>query len=241
MAPDHYLSALLAPRHARDDLIVLAAFLGETARIPHLVSEPTLGEIRLQWWRDALVSGAAGNKSGHPVADALVEMLGRRHLDTAEFDAVLDARSAEIEGGPAYEGVDLTKFLADTDAAAFRLAARIIGFPEPALLAPLLAAAGEAYGLARLLALTSSETGASRLFGLELSDLGARAGVKYAETRGLARDAPRGSIAAILPVALVGPYLRVFEEGSLEARRFPTLSPLTRVTRLWLAHIMGRV
>ena len=48
LEPDRYLSALLAPLAAREDLITLAAFLGEAARVPAIVSEPMIGEIRLQ-------------------------------------------------------------------------------------------------------------------------------------------------------------------------------------------------
>ena len=55
---DRYISALLAPRAARDDLITLAAYLGEVRRIALTVSETALGEIRLQWWRDVLSAGA---------------------------------------------------------------------------------------------------------------------------------------------------------------------------------------
>ena len=51
---DRYLSALLAPSRARDDLVVLAAYLGEIQRVPLMIREALAGEIRLQWWRDAL-------------------------------------------------------------------------------------------------------------------------------------------------------------------------------------------
>lgn len=240
-APDHYLSALLAPRHARDDLIVLAAFLGETARIPGIVTEPMMGEIRLQWWRDALADGMASGSSGHPVADALVEMIGRRRLDMQDFISVLDARSSELEAGPTRRDLDLTRFLADTDGTAFRLASEIIEVADRALVAPLFAAAGEAYGLARLLAVSRAKADPGEMFGTRASHLHERARAKYAETRQLSQAAPRGVIAAILPVALVGPYLRGFEDVDHQERRRPTLSPLARVTRLWLAHIMGRV
>ena len=47
-APDFYLSALLAPRSVRSDLVTLAAYLGEIARVPLTASEPALGAIRTQ-------------------------------------------------------------------------------------------------------------------------------------------------------------------------------------------------
>ena len=40
-----------------------------------LVSEPGLGAIRLQWWRDAIERAASGEAIGHPVADAFGETL----------------------------------------------------------------------------------------------------------------------------------------------------------------------
>lgn len=54
--PDRYLSVLYAPKEKRAALYALYAFNIETARIRDLVSEPMPGEIRLQWWKDA-VSG----------------------------------------------------------------------------------------------------------------------------------------------------------------------------------------
>ena len=75
---DRYLAALLAPNEARADLVVLAAYLGEIKRVPLLAREAAIGEIRLQWWRDALSSEGA---SGHPVADAMREVARRRLID----------------------------------------------------------------------------------------------------------------------------------------------------------------
>ena len=74
--PDRYLAATLAARPVRPALAAIAAFASELARIPATVSEPTLGDIRLQWWRDTLAAGRASQRrvlSGHPIADALVE------------------------------------------------------------------------------------------------------------------------------------------------------------------------
>ena len=108
---DRYLSALLAPAAARDDLIALAAFAGELARIPATVSEPMIGEIRLQWWRDTLeAAGTDGAPAaGHPIADALVRAARRHGIATADLQALVaaqpdrDTRSAdEILGYDAF-------------------------------------------------------------------------------------------------------------------------------------------
>src|SRR4249920_224039 len=76
--PDRYLAALLAPPAARDGLLALAAFSAELGRIGQLVTrEPMMGEIRLQWWRDALRPRDSGERTGNPVADALREAMLR--------------------------------------------------------------------------------------------------------------------------------------------------------------------
>src|SRR5581483_4773128 len=70
--PDRYLAALLAPAAARAHLLALAAFSSELGRVASAVTrEPLMGEIRLQWWRDALEPGASGEPTGNPVADAV--------------------------------------------------------------------------------------------------------------------------------------------------------------------------
>ena len=69
--PDRYFAATLAPAVLRYDLIVLAAFAAEIARVPGQVREPLAGEIRLQWWRDALIGGSSEAAAGHPVATAM--------------------------------------------------------------------------------------------------------------------------------------------------------------------------
>ena len=76
LAPDRYYAALLAPRDVRDDLVTLAAFAGEMVRIEHLAREPMIGEIRLQWWRDALAAERS-ERTGNPLADQLRETVRR--------------------------------------------------------------------------------------------------------------------------------------------------------------------
>ena len=65
---DRYLCALLAPDQARGSLASLYAFNLELARVRELVSEPMLGEVRMQWWKDLLDGETHGDASGHPVA-----------------------------------------------------------------------------------------------------------------------------------------------------------------------------
>ena len=100
---DRYLSALFAPAGRREALFALIAFNHEVARIPEAVSEPMLGRIRLQWWREALDAAYAGEPTRrHEVAVPLAEAIRACALDRAPFDALLEAREADLEeDGPA--------------------------------------------------------------------------------------------------------------------------------------------
>ena len=60
-------------------LFALYAFNLEIARVREPVSEPMPGEIRLQWWRDALV-GAAAARSAPSGAAALRDTIARYGL-----------------------------------------------------------------------------------------------------------------------------------------------------------------
>ena len=74
---DRYLSVLYAPEDKRPALFALYAFNAEIASVRDRIREALPGEIRLQWWRDAIAKGEAG---GHPLAEALLAAISRHGL-----------------------------------------------------------------------------------------------------------------------------------------------------------------
>jgi len=100
---DRYLSAVFAPAATREALFALIAFNHEIARIPEAVSEPMLGRIRLQWWREVLDAVHAGGPTRrHEVAVPLADAIRSCRLDRAPFDTLLEAREEDLESeGPA--------------------------------------------------------------------------------------------------------------------------------------------
>jgi phytoene synthase len=246
---DCYLAALLAPRSARADLITLTAFLGEIARIPDLVNEPMMGEIRLQWWRDLLEREHAEASTGSPVADALLDVIARRDLPLAWFHAFLDAHACGLtpDGLALDEGLD--SYLDAADGTAFRLAARIL-VGEADAGTEMLQAAGRAWGRVRLLrGLPKALAKGRRPLPIAAADWGAASGplleggkVWLQEARSALAGAPAGVLPAVLPLALVEPYLKVLQGlGPEIARVKADISPLTRVLRLWLASTRRRI
>lgn len=91
---DRWLSSrLVSDAHARADLIVLYAFEAELASIPAKVSQPLLAEMRLTWWTEQLDGVFAGApRKGHPLLEALSDVVVRRGLERAPLEALIEAQ-----------------------------------------------------------------------------------------------------------------------------------------------------
>jgi phytoene synthase len=148
--PDRALAALFAPRDARTDLLTLCAFNVELARIAEQVSEPELGAIRLQWWRDAVERAEADEATGHPVADALGATLRQRQLSRPRIDGLIDARAFDIAEKIMPDRAALETYLQNTAGALFALGAECLDERGPQL-EQAASKAGLAYGLTGLL------------------------------------------------------------------------------------------
>jgi 15-cis-phytoene synthase len=267
--PDRFLAASLASGSIRADLVTVAAFASELRQIPDAVSDPMLGEIRLQWWRDRIESWRASahvraiDKSGHPLADALAEIVVRRRLPIALLSAMAEARSFDLYPDPMPDEVAFAGYVAKTETAQFRLAAHILvdGGTTPDQMDAAADAAGRAHGTARMLyglafALAKSrlvfpvsrlaDVDVDTLFRGEL-DVAARAGfatfaddsrVALAAARRLVAMLPKSVRPAFLPLAMVEPMLRKWQETAAAGLRHPKqLAPIARVWRIGLAHL----
>lgn len=265
---DRYLAALLAPAAACDDLIALAAFAGELARIPGDVSEPMIGEIRLQWWRDTIEAGLADGvpPAGHPIADALLAMVSRHRPPIALLQGLIDAQSQRLDDQPFADLAALHANLEAWDGALFRLAWHILAADnareEPHAL---LTTAGKTYGLARCLIEAPADLAQGRVHlpgallsahGLTLESarateakqrwraLGAEIAVHIRQCRADIlqgyQEADSNVRLAALPLALVRPYLRVSQQVDIAGLEAHDVGPLSRVWRLWLTSRTGR-
>ena len=94
---DRYLTAIFAPDTKRGALFAIYAFNLEIAKTRETVSQPMVGQIRLQWWRDALDEIEAGKTRGHEVVRALADAIARHGLQRAHFDRLIDAREFDLE------------------------------------------------------------------------------------------------------------------------------------------------
>jgi 15-cis-phytoene synthase len=254
-APDRYLSALLAPRRVRGDLVALAAFSAEINRIAHQVHEPHLGEIRLQWWRDGLAAGGQGEKSGHPVADAFSEVMRRHDVPIEILDGYFDAQVHNLYADSPADEAHLALGLDLIEGTVFALAAQILGREKMPEKSGIMHHAAQAYGLARLglelpYALARGRTplppSMLNVFAPDwrqaTAKLVARARTHLAHVRTAYAAEPRAVQTALLPLALVEPYLKALSRpGHDPEHDVADIAPLTRTWRLAKTHATGRL
>ena len=148
---ERYLTALFAPADRREDLLALYAFNLEIARTREAVREPMLGQIRLQWWRDALDEIDAGKPPRrHEVVAPLAAAIYRHNLPRDAFERLLLARERDLDDAPFQTLADLEAYADGTSGALMALALAILGVADAAMLARS-RSAGRGYALAGLL------------------------------------------------------------------------------------------
>jgi phytoene synthase len=257
---DRFLATLFAPAEARPHLFALYAFALEISRVAERVRDPLAGEIRLQWWRDALQAGGA---AGHPVAAALLDTIERRGLSLAPLLALVDAHTSDLYAEPMPNLAALDAYADTTAGALFRLAAEILDDRDAALTQANIhagraqtyiwvlrnlarhAAAGKTYlplelferrGVRYLDGLVGH---ADREFRLAFSDAVELATLEYEKARALLGDRPAPSI-ALLPLAVVPLYLRRMTRAGYDPlRSAPDVAQWRRQWALWRAARRG--
>lgn len=216
---DRYLSSLFAPDDKRKHLLALYAFNAEICRIPDLVTEPQIGEIRMQWWLDTLAAIAEGQAQDHPVAQALA----KAKLPHAPLENLAKAHIFDLYADPMPSLNDLEGYLGETESALMQMAALILAGPDAAKASEAAGLAGVAYGLAKL--------NRKNLVPKDLTvDLGQHALQRLSEARDKASTIPQAALPAFLPCALTPALVR--NKGDVSAWR--------RQWILWRAARAGR-
>jgi phytoene synthase len=136
---DRFLATLFAPAGHRSDLYALYAFDLETAAVAHRVRDPMAGEIRLQWWTDALSTEAlrsdavssealgADAATGHPVVDAMRTMLARNGIATERLLQLIDARRQALYPDRGRSEAEFELLASETTGGIVLMAAQILG------------------------------------------------------------------------------------------------------------------
>jgi 15-cis-phytoene synthase len=256
-ALDRYYAALFAPAVVRDDLMALAAFSGEIARIGRQASEPAVGEIRIAWWRDAFLAAEHG-VSGNPVLDVFAAVAKRHALSAERIEDFLSAHAEALYADAPADDEALNRRLRAIDGTPLTLGAKILGVAFDQRANEILDAAARAAGMARIgldlpyelmhgrspLPVARSpnpfETPAD--WHPQIAWLAVEAAAAMGVVRRHLADKPQAFITALLPLALVGPYFRALQMPRHEPTRdLVEIAPLARLWRIARAHWTGRL
>jgi phytoene synthase len=242
--PDRYLSALFAPAERRPLLFALYAFNHELARIGDTVREPMMGEIRLEWWREAVLEAQDGRPRAHDVARGLAELFARVGPPLGPFETMIEARRFDL-GGEFFADLNSLASYADaTSGSLMRLASEVLLDGEKA--DEIAHEAGVAYGLAGILRALPFRASQKKLYlpadmlkaaGLApedffagkadvakfkpvMSAIASHAQSHYLSAR--ARPIPGHSLPALMPASLVPLYLKKISRADFDPLRTPS-------------------
>jgi phytoene synthase len=124
--PERRLSLAYAPRACRDALALSWALDERLGAIVAATREAMLGEIRLAWWRDALLALDSGAPKGEPLLEALHETVRVYGLSPADLATLPDGWSVLLEPMPLSRDA-LDRYARGRGSTLFGLAAQLLG------------------------------------------------------------------------------------------------------------------
>lgn len=128
---DRYLSTLVLTGAERDAVTALYAFNADVAAIRDRVSNPAPGEVRLQWWVDALEGTEHGAVRSNPVADALLRVTKDYQIPAGTLLRLLNARRFDLYDDPMPDVPSFEGYAGETASTLYQLAAMILNGGEP--------------------------------------------------------------------------------------------------------------
>lgn len=251
--PERWRTTLFAGGADRTRLVAIYAFNLEIARVRETVSEPMLGQIRLQWWREAfdeIASGQAPRK--HPI----VEAVAATRPDLAPLREAIDARERDLDDAPFADLAEMESYARGVGGSISRAA---FGTAHPAA-----ESIGTAYALAGLLRAlpffarqrrtplpadlmakagldpdTIHENKAGPALRAAIEPVARRAEAILEEAR--AHDVSKALFAAALPAKVAGLALRRLERAGFDPFAPELQKPHPAdIWRLWWAHSLRR-
>ncbi|MFV3076952.1 phytoene/squalene synthase family protein [Niveispirillum fermenti] len=228
---DRFLTALFAPADRREDLFALYAFNHEVAKTREVVTEPMLGQIRLQWWRESIEGAFQGAPRRHEVVEPLAAAIARHDLERRQFDLLIDGREADMDDEAPADMECLVNYAQVTGAPVVGLACQVLGARDPAAMEAA-RLVGTAWALTGILRATPFLARGRRsrlpmtlmidhgvtepaLFELKPEPGLAKVAAEVAESarallvraRALRREVPKAALPALLPAILADHYL----------------------------------
>jgi len=256
---DRYASTLFVPADKRRPLLALYAFNAEVSRVRDQVKQALPGEIRLQWWTDALAGNGHGDVEQNPVAAELLLAVRSFDLPVDRLSKLVDAHVFDLYNDPMPDLAVLESHFRDTSGTLFACSARILGDRSEAV-DHVAEHAGLAQGVTRITARLPYDSARRQLYlphdmlrqngGSEhefyagkltpairatLDQLIKGAQEQLALANGMLADVAEQARAAFLPMALVRNDLGQMAEASFDPFELYLRSRLRTLWTLWRA------
>jgi NADH dehydrogenase [ubiquinone] 1 alpha subcomplex assembly factor 6 len=238
---DRFQTALFAPAARREALFALYAFNFEIARVRESVHEPMLGQIRLQWWREAIAAAYAGAASRrHAVVEPLTAAIRAGKLSRVHFDRLIDARERDLDDAPPATLEVLEDYAEASSARLIQLALEVLDAATPQAQAAA-TEIGIGYALCGLIRAMPMHAGAGRRLipedvaaeaGFDTGDylalrgspavrravalLAAAARRHLAAARAMRDGVPKAALPALLPARIAAAALRRLERAGFD-------------------------
>ena len=225
----------MADAKGRQDLLILYAFHYELSKVPDVTSEPMLGQIRYEWWREAIDEIYTGREvRRHEISTPLAELLIRTEVPRFWIDRLIDGRARDLDPQPFKNMEDARQYARQTSGQLLQIAVKILaGTPDEAILQ-----AGEAWGL----------TGLARSYryyhdrilqNLAFEDLVTAATESYVSAKGTI-ESP--IFPAVAYTALVPKFLARMRRAGFEPQtQSVQYGPLAKQYRLLVAGLRGKI
>ena len=184
-----YLTVLFAPARRRSALFALFAFKHEVEKTCRVVSEPMLGRIRLQWWRESLDGIYAGTPRRHAVITPLTRAISDYDLPRQLLDKVIDGHERDLDPAPFTDLAALDAYFHAVEGALMVLVAATSAVTTPSVCEEAARQVGVAYGMTRALGFTTHHRAVGPL--AITADIAARCDLPSEAIRTVAAGDPR--------------------------------------------------
>jgi len=227
---DRYLSTFFAPDDKRPHLLALYAFNAEILKVRNTVSEPNLGMIRLQWWRDTIDGIYAGNPvPGYAVAEALARAITEGNLPKQALIDLVTAHEFDLFHDRMPGLTELEAYMGEAYSRLIMMAAMILDRDAAGKASECAGLAGVAQGLALVMG-DPAHRDPFLPESMTVAEAVGHAENRLAQAMTLRPELPKSVLPAFLPVSLTGLYLkRIAKQPDVPL----SVSPLRRQIEMW--------
>jgi len=246
---DRYLCCMFLPKDHRYHALSVLAFHAEIARIREIVTEPAMGYIRIQWWRDAL-NQPIQNHSEAPILTALRNSPNSVSLAPVLHE-ILDVRQDDIERKPFASVAEAESWVEKTTKPLMKALAYSIGLSDQTAIDAFDQAA-MAHGLMGVLRSSKAfavigrpiwmqnldDTAIRQELGKEVT---VRAELALAEVSSRCKDVPDSAFAFALPAVLAKQHICDLKSSNYEIFASRFVGPSRVTLRMLWTHLRKKI